>query len=116
MRRAIVPGLLLATIALLIGLGVWQIERRTWKLALIAQTERQLRGAPVAAPPPSAPIDADDAYKPVVATGRYRAGADTYVQAVTDLGGGFWVLTPFDTDRGFTVLVNRGFVPADQRG
>ncbi|USU04880.1 SURF1 family protein [Sphingomonadaceae bacterium OTU29LAMAA1] len=116
MRRAIVPGLLLATIALLIGLGVWQIERRTWKLALIAQTERQLRAAPVAAPPPSAPIDADDAYKPVVATGRYRAGADTYVQAVTDLGGGFWVLTPFDTDRGFTVLVNRGFVPADQRG
>lgn len=116
MRRAIVPGLLLATIALLIGLGVWQIERRTWKLALIAQTERQLRAAPVAAPPPSAPIDADDAYKPVVATGRYRAGTDTYVQAVTDLGGGFWVLTPFDTDRGFTLLVNRGFVPADQRG
>ncbi len=116
MRRAIVTGLLLATIALLIGLGVWQIERRTWKLALIAQTERQLRAAPVAAPPPSAPIDADDAYKPVVATGRYRAGTDTYVQAVTDLGGGFWVLTPFDTDRGFTLLVNRGFVPADQRG
>nr|WP_230629092.1 SURF1 family protein [Sphingomonas sp. Leaf37] len=116
MRRAIVTGLLLATITLLIGLGVWQIERRTWKLALIAQTERQLRAAPVAAPPPSAPIDADDAYKPVVATGRYRAGTDTYVQAVTDLGGGFWVLTPFDTDRGFTVLVNRGFVPADQRG
>ncbi len=116
MRGAIVPGLLLATIALLIGLGVWQIERRTWKLALIAQTERQLRAAPVAAPPPSAPIDADGAYKPVVATGRYRAGADTYVQAVTDLGGGFWVLTPFDTDRGFTVLVNRGFVRADQRG
>ncbi len=116
MRRAILPGLLLATIALLIGLGVWQIERRTWKLALIAQTERQLRAAPVAAPPPSALVDADDAYKPVVATGRYRAGADTYVQAVTDLGGGFWVLTPFDTDRAFTVLVNRGFVPADQRG
>ncbi len=116
MRRAIVTGLLLATITLLIGLGVWQIERRTWKLALIAQTERQLRAAPVAAPPPSAPIDADDAYKPVVATGRYRAGTDTYVQAVTDLGGGFWVLTPFDTDRGFTLLVNRGFVPADQRG
>lgn len=116
MRRAIVTGLLLATITLLIGLGVWQIERRTWKLALIAQTERQLRAAPVAAPPPSAPIDADDAYKPVVATGRYRAGTDTYVQAVTDLGGGFWVLTPFDTDRGFTLLVNRGFVPTDQRG
>jgi surfeit locus 1 family protein len=41
---------------------------------------------------------------------------DTLVQAVTDLGGGFWVLTPLRTDDGFTVLVNRGFVPADRRG
>lgn len=115
-RGRIVGGLIVATILLLIGLGVWQLQRRTWKLALIAQTERQLRATPVAAPPPSAPISLTDAYKPVVATGRYRLGADTYVQAVTELGGGFWVLTPFDTDRGFTLLVNRGFVPADQRG
>ena len=34
---------------------------------------------------------------------------------MTELGGGFWVMTPFDTDRGFTLLVNRGFVPADRR-
>jgi surfeit locus 1 family protein len=102
-RRAIVTGLLLATIALLTGLGVWQLERRTWKLALIAQTERQLRQPPVAAPGPQRwpVLDTGDAYTP---------------QAVTELGGGFWVLTPFDTTRGFTLLVNRGFVPADARG
>lgn len=118
MRRAIVTGLLLATVALLVGLGVWQLERRTWKLALIAHTERQLRQPPVVAPGPDRwpAIDATDAYTPVMATGRYRSGADTYVQAVTELGGGFWVLTPFDTTRGLTLLVNRGFVPAEQRG
>ena len=118
MRRAIVTGLLLATIALLTGLGVWQLERRTWKLALIAQTARQLRQPPVAAPGPQRwpALGTGDAYTPVVVTGRYRPGTDTYVQAVTELGGGFWVLTPFDTTRGFTLLVNRGFVPADARG
>ena len=36
------------------------------------------------------------------------------MQAVTELGAGYWVLTPLET-RGFTVLVNRGFVPPDRR-
>lgn len=116
-RRAIVSGLLLATIAALIGLGVWQLERRQWKLALIAHTEAMLASPPVAAPGPARwpAVGSADLYRPVVVTGRYRAGADTFVQAVTELGGGFWVMTPFDTDRGFTVIVNRGFVPAERR-
>ena len=109
---------MLVVIALLIGLGIWQLERRTWKLALIAHTERQLASPPVPAPGPAAwpRLGKDDVYTPVLATGRYRRDADTYVQAVTELGGGFWVLTPFDTDRGFALLINRGFVPAGQRG
>lgn len=116
-RRAITTGLLLIVIAVLIGLGIWQVERRAWKLALIAHTQAMLARPPVPAPGPGEwrTIGSDDLYRPVTVTGRYRAGADTFVQAVTDLGGGFWVVTPFDTDRGFTVLINRGFVPADRR-
>ncbi|WP_294212424.1 SURF1 family protein [uncultured Sphingomonas sp.] len=115
--RAITIGLLLFVIAALIGLGVWQLERRTWKLALIAHTEAMLAQPPVPAPGPDrwSTIGKDDVYRPVVVRGHYRTGADTLVQAVTELGGGFWVMTPFDTDRGFTLLVNRGFVPADRR-
>jgi surfeit locus 1 family protein len=37
------------------------------------------------------------------------------VQALTALGPGFWVLTPFKTDQGFIILVNRGFVPPERR-
>ncbi|ANC87400.1 SURF1 family protein [Sphingomonas sp. NIC1] len=115
--RAITTGLLLFVIAALIGLGVWQLERRTWKLALIAHTEAMLAQPPVPAPGPDRwpAIGKDDVYRPVVVRGHYRTNADTLVQAVTELGGGFWVMTPFDTDRGFTLLVNRGFVPADRR-
>lgn len=36
------------------------------------------------------------------------------MQAVTERGAGFWVLTPLHTGQGI-VLVNRGFVPGDRR-
>jgi surfeit locus 1 family protein len=33
---------------------------------------------------------------------------------VTELGGGYWVITPLAREDGTTVLVNRGFVPPDK--
>ena len=47
--------------------------------------------------------------------GRYLHDRETLVQAVTRLGAGFWVMTPFETVDGYTVLVNRGFVPPTHR-
>ena len=116
-RRGVAVVAALAAVAVLLALGIWQVERRAWKHALVAQVERRLAAAPVAAPGPAAwrTIDAGDAYTRVRADGRYRAGADVLVQAVTALGGGYWVVTPFDTAAGWTVLVNRGFVPAAER-
>lgn len=117
-RRLIGAGLAIAMVALLVGLGIWQLERRVWKLALIEQVERRLAAAPVAAPGPErwAALSRDDAYTRVRATGRFVGGRDSYVQAVTDLGGGYWLLTPLRTEKGWTLLVNRGFVPAGERG
>lgn len=99
--------------AALVALGLWQVERRAWKLALIAQVERRVTAAPVAAPGPEQwrRITAErDGYRHVVATGRYRDDDTTFVQAVTGRGPGFWAITPFVTARGFVILVNRGFV------
>jgi surfeit locus 1 family protein len=116
-RRGVAVAAALAAVAVLLALGIWQVERRAWKHALVAQVERRLAAAPVTAPGPAAwrTIDAGDAYTRVRADGRYRARADVLVQAVTALGGGYWVVTPFDTAAGWTVLVNRGFVPAAER-
>lgn len=110
MIRWLVRILTLAAFLGLVGLGVWQVERREWKLALIERVEARLAAAPVPAPAVDTPVDAEDAYTRVTVTGRYRIGHDTRVQAVTDLGAGFWVLTPLDAPQG-RVLVNRGFVP-----
>jgi len=80
--------------AVLVGLGTWQLDRLSWKLDLIAGVEQRVQAAPT--PPPSP-----------AAWGEFSA--------VTALGGGFWILSPFRTDAGYTVLVNRGFVPPERR-
>ncbi|KAA0679730.1 SURF1 family protein [Roseomonas genomospecies 6] len=118
-RGLILLGILaLAGVALFTSLGVWQVERLFWKLDLIQRVEERAQAAPVSAPGPEdwpAVTAASQEYRRVSVTGRFLNDRETLVQAVTERGGGFWVLTPLRTDRGFTVLVNRGFVPPDRR-
>jgi surfeit locus 1 family protein len=105
-------------IVLLTALGVWQLERRTWKLALIDRVEHRLHAAPLPMPVAAswpAINAASDEYRRVTVTGEFLHARETLVAAVTDDGPGFWVLTPLRTAAGTTVLVNRGFVPPDRR-
>ena len=106
--RIALAALWLAAIAGLLALAAWQIQRRSWKLALIARVEAGLHAAPVAPPAVARP---DDAYRRIAMTGRFIPARDTFVQASTVRGPGFWVLTPFRTSAGPIVLVNRGYVP-----
>lgn len=108
----------LAALTLLVSLGLWQLQRLEWKRDLIERVEQRVHALPLA-PPARArwpQIDAANSeYLHVVVQGRYRHERETHVQAVTERGGGFWVLTPFDTVGGYTVLVNRGFVLPENR-
>ncbi|PTS88346.1 Surfeit locus 1 family protein [Sphingomonas sp. HMWF008] len=96
-----------------VALGIWQIERRAWKHALIASTERRIHAA-ATAPPGEREWPhisaARNAYTRVHLSGHFLSGKDVKVRAVSDLGSGYWVMTPLDTGR-FILLVNRGFVP-----
>ena len=105
-------------VAALAALGVWQLERRVQKLELIDRVAQRGAAAPIAAPGPGAwptITEVDDAYRRVHVTGEFLTDGEVLVKAVTALGGGFWGLTPFRTNAGFTVLVNRGFIPAEWR-
>ena len=111
----LVAILLVACLAALAG---WQVHRRAYKLDLIARVEARVHAAPTPAPDPQNWTDlsaAADEYRRVTATGDWLEDRSVLVQAVTELGGGYWVMTPLARDDGTTVLVNRGFVPADKR-
>ncbi len=49
-KRLLLLGLSLLATALFLALGIWQVERRAWKLDLIARVEARLAAAPVPAP------------------------------------------------------------------
>lgn len=99
------------------ALGVWQVQRLAWKQDLILQVDSRINAQPVLAPGPQG-FDAvtrqADQYRHVAASGRFAHDREVRVKAVTDLGPGFWVVTPLEDARGFTVLINRGFVPAER--
>ena len=56
-----------------------------------------------------------DAYRHVRLSGTFLHAQETPVQAVTEEGAGFWVLTPLRRPDDSLVLVNRGFVPGDRK-
>lgn len=122
-RKAARPPLWLTVLSLaafvvLIALGVWQLERRTWKLALIERVEQRVH-APAQPIPSSASwpavSTANDEYRHVSLKGRFLHDRETLVQAVTEEGPGYWVLTPLRRSDGTQVLINRGFVPSERR-
>lgn len=112
---AILATVAVALIAGFTWLGAWQTHRLAWKQHLIARVE-----ARIAAPETAAPQAADwakfsperDEYRKVTVTGQFDHGAETLVQAVTERGAGYWVMTPLLSMDG-TYLINRGFVPKD---
>ncbi|ATY33365.1 SURF1 family protein [Sphingomonas psychrotolerans] len=116
-RRALFAALALLAAIGFAALGVWQVERRAWKLDLIERVEARIHALPATPPPVAAwpRLDMQDAeYRRVRLTGTFDHGNETLVQALTERGAGFWVLTPLRTPQGI-VLVNRGFVPPERR-
>ncbi len=115
--RSVLALIAVTSFAGLVALGVWQVHRLSWKLDLIARTERLLAAAPVAAPGPAewARISRDDAYRRVRVEGIFRHDLEACTQAVTELGAGCWVITPLRTTDGWWLLVNRGFVEQTRR-
>ncbi|MBZ9709194.1 SURF1 family protein [Mesorhizobium sp. ESP7-2] len=116
--RLVLVLLGLLGVLVFVGLGIWQLERRVWKLDLIAHVDQRIHAPVVDAPGPQSwngITAAGYEYRHVRLAGRYLGGANTLVRAVTELGGGYWVLTPMRTDSGFVVLVNRGFIPQERK-
>jgi surfeit locus 1 family protein len=113
----------LVTFAVLIGLGVWQLERKAWKENLIDAIGGKLSAAPVDLPPPAqwASLDRSEwEFRRVRLAGEFRNDQEALVYTSgsalrADTGGpGYWVFAPAGTRDGL-VPVDRGFVPPDRK-
>ncbi|WGR98678.1 SURF1 family protein [Bradyrhizobium sp. ISRA443] len=109
----------LILIVVFVGLGIWQLQRRVEKHALIAQLDARLAAAPEALPQPSVwptLTSAKDEFRRVIFTATYTTLPDAMVygsgSAVrADISGpGTWVFLPAKLPSGETVVVNGGFV------
>jgi surfeit locus 1 family protein len=113
--RRLVAVLALLLLVLFAVLGTWQVFRLQWKLDLIERVDARVHAAPAALPPvaqwPQISKESDE-YRAVALSGHYLYQYTAPVQALSELGAGFWLLTPFCTDEGHIVFVNRGFIPS----
>lgn len=116
--RRMLTAFLLFLAVIFLALGTWQVQRLFWKLDLIERVDARIHADPVPAPSRTEwnTVSAEkDEYRRVSVTGLFQHDKTVLVQAVTERGAGFWVLTPLILADGTAVLINRGFVPADRR-
>jgi surfeit locus 1 family protein len=120
--RLIAPALSsLVVCAILLALGNWQMSRKTWKEALIAERAARSLVAPI---DPGARLfdngSSSDLRIPAEFTrvrlsGRFLHDKERFWFADGPQGSGFHVFTPFEVAPAQVVWVNRGYIPAHLR-
>ena len=96
-------------------LGNWQLRRLQWKTELIERVETRIHAVPVAAPlqlHASNISKQKHEYLRVKVKGQFLHQQETLVQTTTEIGSGYWVMTPLVSGDS-TILINRGFVPEE---
>ncbi|WP_170331228.1 SURF1 family protein [Ruegeria arenilitoris] len=98
----------IAGLAILVSLGVWQVQRLAWKQDVLAEIENRISADPVDLPKNVSPDT--DKYLPVTIKGEMEPGEIHVLVSVKQVGAGYRIIQSFSTeDR--TILVDRGFVP-----
>jgi surfeit locus 1 family protein len=114
----------LVGVAILIGLGIWQLDRKAWKEKLIATITSRLDRAPAPLPPPASWREltaAADEYARVTFAAEFLPGQEALVYTAGSAfrpdveGAGYWVFAPARLAGGSIVVIDRGFVPAERK-
>ena len=113
-RRSILPPLIfgIVTTAILLSLGVWQLRRMERKEAMLAEIQAGINAAPQPIP---AQVDPSMKYMPVTVSGRTTGEEILVLSGTKELGGGYNIISGFETDDGRRILLDRGFVTQDYR-
>jgi surfeit locus 1 family protein len=110
MRRLFLPLLFgLTGVAILVGLGTWQVQRLAWKSAILAEIEAQIAADPV--PLLSGPLEQ---FQAVEAEGLITGEEAHVLTSVQGMGAAFRIVSAFETG-GRRVLLDRGAVPVAEK-
>lgn len=110
----------LVMVGVLVSLGVWQLQRRVEKHALIAALTERLAQPPAPLPAPdqwAALTSARDEFRRVRFTAAYAPSPDAMIYGAgsavrADVSGpGTWAMLPAQVKGGASVVINAGFVP-----
>jgi surfeit locus 1 family protein len=113
-RRILVPALIgILGTAILLALGVWQVQRLAWKEGLIARIEARLAANPV--PLPENPDSQRDRLLRVEATGRIGTEELHVLGSLDPWGAGYRVVSPMELAEGRRIMVDLGYVPHDMK-
>lgn len=115
-RPLLWPTLLsLPALVFMLGLGVWQLERRAWKNDLLERIQSRIAEAPVEFA--IAVVDpVGNEYRRVRLAGEFLHDKEMRLAARSLRNRvGVQVVTPLLLDGGDVVLVNRGWVPQERR-
>src|SRR5690242_3473547 len=108
----------IGALIILIGLGLWQLERREEKHALIDEISHRMI-APAESIETLLIDEAKAPYRHATAHGTFEHAQESYVFAprITETGThlGYKVITPLRLTAGALVMVDRGWVPEEQR-
>ncbi len=113
-KRLVAPLLIgLAGAAILVALGLWQVQRLDWKRGILTEIETEISADPQ--PLPADPDPAEHRYLPVTLEGSIGPKELHVLVSQKVVGAGYRVIAPFTTEDGRRILVDRGFVPDDAK-
>jgi surfeit locus 1 family protein len=103
----------LCGLGILLALGTWQVRRLAVKQDIIARIDARMLAPAVAMP--AAPDSSRDKYLAVTVTGTMLADDLNVLTSYGNVGAGYRIIAPFELTDGRRVMIDRGFVPADQK-
>jgi surfeit locus 1 family protein len=104
-------------IIILVSLGVWQVQRLQWKQNLLANIAENQAAPPLTLDAALKAVEANEnvEFRRVTTRGTFMHEAERHLLSIMDGKPAWQIVTPFQSEEGVVVLVDRGAVLEDLR-
>ena len=109
-RKLVFPMLLgLIGTTILLGLGIWQVKRLSWKNEILENIEQKIVAKPIALQKHVS--EENDQFRSVEVVGDIQSKEIHVLTSLKTHGPGFLVISALRMPNGRSIMVDRGFVP-----